>query len=186
MSSQPAFAVAPSSPARNISLIGMAGAGKSTVGGALAQELGWAFIDSDHLIEAAYGARLQDITDALGKEAFLDTEARVICAIKANRTVIATGGSVIYRADAMRHLAELGPVVFLDVPFALIEERVSRNPERGIAMNPGEKLEDIFNERLALYTRYADLHCPAEGKNPTQCAQWILANLPQNIMGGDA
>ena len=80
----------------------MAGAGKSTVGSALAQELGWAFVDSDHLIEAAYGARLQDITDTLGKAAFLDTEGKVICAIKANRTVIATGGSVIYRDAAMQ------------------------------------------------------------------------------------
>ena len=186
MSTHPAFTVAPSSPALNISLIGMAGAGKSTVGNALAHELGWAFIDSDHLIEAAYGTRLQDITDALGKEAFLDTEAKVICTIKANRTVIATGGSVIYRAQAMSHLAKLGPVVFLDVPFTLIEERVSRNPERGIAMNPGEKLEDIFNERLALYTSYADLRCPAEGKTPMQCAQWIRANLPPSIMGNDA
>ena len=77
-------------------------------------------------------------------------------------------------------LAELGPVVFLDVPFALIEERVSRNPERGIAMNPGEKLEDIFNERLALYTRYADLHCPAEGKmgKPSRLADMNLLTLP--------
>ena len=86
----------------------MAGAGKSTVGSALAQELGWALVDSDHLIEAAYGARLQDITDALGKSAFLDTEAKVISAIKANRTVIATGGSVVYRDTAMckRHTPE--------------------------------------------------------------------------------
>jgi shikimate kinase len=186
MSSQSDFTTAPASPARNISLIGMAGAGKSTVGNTLAHELGWAFIDSDHLIEAAYGTRLQDITDALGKAAFLDTEARVICAIKANRTVIATGGSVIYRETAMNHLASLGPVVFLDVPYCVIEERIARNPERGIAMNPGEKLEDIFNERQALYTRYATLCCKAEGKTPVQCAQWIRAHLAPSMLGNDA
>ena len=185
MPTKPALTAAPSAPAPCITLIGMAGAGKSTVGSALAQELGWALVDSDHLIEATYGARLQDITDALGKSAFLDTEAKVIAAIKAHRTVIATGGSVIYRDSAMQHLAALGPIVFIDVPFRLIEERIARNPERGIAMNPGEKLEDIFNERLALYTHYANLRCPAEGKTPVQCARWIHAHLPNNFLQGD-
>ena len=185
MPTKPALTAAPSAPAPCITLIGMAGAGKSTVGSALAQELGWALVDSDHLIEATYGARLQDITDALGKSAFLDTEAKVIAAIKAHRTVIATGGSVIYRDSAMQHLAALGPIVFIDVPFRLIEERIARNPERGIAMNPGEKLEDIFNERLALYTHYATMRCPAEGKNPAQCARWICDHLPPNFLQGD-
>ena len=185
MSTKPNLTAAPSAPAPCITLIGMAGAGKSTVGSALAQELGWALVDSDNLIEAAYGARLQDITDTLGKSAFLDTEAKVISAIKANRTVIATGGSVVYRDVAMKHLAALGPIVFIDVPFRLIEERVARNPERGIAMNPGEKLEDIFNERQSLYTRYATLRCRAEGKNPTQCAHWIHTHLPPDVLQGD-
>ena len=185
MPTKPELTAAPSAPAPCITLIGMAGAGKSTVGYALAQELGWALVDSDHLIEATYGARLQDITDALGKSAFLDTEAKIISAIKAHRTVIATGGSVVYRDSAMQHLAALGPIVFIDVPFRLIEERIARNPERGIAMNPGEKLEDIFNERLTLYTHYATMRCPAEGKNPAQCARWICDQLPPIFFQGD-
>lgn len=185
MSSKPDLTAAPSAPAPCVTLIGMAGAGKSTVGSALAHELGWAFVDSDHLIEAAYGARLQDITDTLGKAAFLDTESKVICAIKVNRTVIATGGSVIYRDAAMKHLASMGPIIYIDVPFHLIEERIARNPERGIAMNPGEKLEDIFNERKVLYTYYATLRCPADGKNPGQCARWIRDRLPKGLFDGD-
>lgn len=185
MPTTPTLTTAPATLAPCVTLIGMAGAGKTTVGSALAQHLGWAFVDSDHLIEAAYGARLQDVTDALGKAAFLDTEAKIVRAIKVHRAIIATGGSVIYRENAMRHLGALGPVVFLDVPFALIEERVARNPERGIAMNPGEKLEDIFNERQALYARYATLRCSAEGKNPAQCAHWIYTHLPQEILRGD-
>ena len=91
----PDLVAAPARLAPCIVLIGMAGAGKSTVGGVLARELGWAFLDSDHLIEALYGVRLQDVTDALGKEAFLDAECTVIRAIKANRTVIGTGGSLL-------------------------------------------------------------------------------------------
>lgn len=135
---------APTGPAPCIVLIGMPGAGKTTVGGELARALGWAFLDSDHLIEAVYGARLQDITDALDKETFLDAECEVIRAIKANRVVLATGGSVVYREAAMRRLAELGPIVHLDIPLAVVEERVARNPQRGLAIAPGQSLARHF------------------------------------------
>ena len=186
MTAKPSFIAPPFHPDPAISLIGMAGAGKSTVGKALARELGWALVDSDHLIEATYGARLQDITDTLGKAAFLDMEATIIRAMKVSRAVIATGGSVVYREEAMQHLASLGPVVFLDVPFPVIKERVARNPERGIAMNPGQSLEDLFRERQDLYIRFADIRCPAEGKNPQQCARWILDNRPPPVRNAGA
>ncbi|WP_165064850.1 homoserine kinase [Desulfovibrio sp. ZJ200] len=173
-------------PAPCIVLIGMPGAGKTTVGGALARELGWAFLDSDHLIEAVYGARLQDITDALSKEAFLDAECEVICAIKANRVVLATGGSVVYREAAMRRLAGLGPIVHLDVPLATVEERVARNPQRGLAIAPGQTLADIFREREELYRVWANVRCEAQAKNPLQCARWIIDHLPPGIPAQDA
>ena len=143
-------------------LIGMAGAGKSTVGMALAQTLGWAFMDSDYLMEALYADRLQSVTDALSKEAFLDLEA----------------GSAVYRPQAMAHLATLGPVVFLDVPLETIEERIARNPDRGLAIAPGQTLADIFYEREALYNHYATLRCDARQKTPQQCARWIAEHLP--------
>lgn len=171
----------PTRPSPCIILIGMAGAGKSTVGEALAHALGWAFMDSDHLIEAVYAARLQDVTDALGKSAFLDVESSVVCAIKANRTVIATGGSVVYREQTMRHLASLGPLVYLDVPFAVVEERIARNPQRGLAIAPGQTLHDIFREREELYARYATLRCLAADKNPQQCVNWIMQQLPAEV-----
>lgn len=172
---------APTGPAPCIVLIGMPGAGKTTVGGELARALGWAFLDSDHLIEAVYGARLQDITDALDKETFLDAECEVIRAIKANRVVLATGGSVVYREAAMRRLAELGPIVHLDIPLAVVEERVARNPQRGLAIAPGQSLADIFKEREALYRTWATLRCETQAKNPLQCARWIMEHLPQDI-----
>ena len=162
-----------------ISIIGMAGAGKSTVGQALAQTLGWAFMDSDYLMEALYGSRLQGVTDELSKEAFLDLEACVVGSVRAARTVLATGGSVVYREAAMRHLASLGPVVHLEVPLALIEERIARNPERGLAIAPGQTLRGLFEEREALYRRYAGLHCPAAGRTPQQCAEWIRDRLQE-------
>lgn len=160
-----------------ISIIGMAGAGKSTVGQALARLLDWAFMDSDYLMEALYASRLQGVTDELSKDAFLDLEGCVVGSVRAPRTVLATGGSVIYREETMRRLARLGPVVHLEVPFAVIEERVARNPERGLAIAPGQTLRGLFEEREALYRRYADVQCPALGRTPQQCAEWIRDRL---------
>ncbi|WP_300733191.1 homoserine kinase [uncultured Desulfovibrio sp.] len=162
-----------------ISIIGMAGAGKSTVGQALAQSLDWAFMDSDYLMESLYASRLQGVTDELSKEAFLDLEACVVGSVRAPRTVLATGGSVIYREAAMRHLAAQGPVVHLEVSFEVIEERIARNPERGLAIAPGQTLRGLFEEREVLYRRYAGLHCPAAGRTPQQCAEWIRDRLQE-------
>ena len=121
-----------------VTLIGMAGAGKSTGARAVAERLGWAYVDTDYLIESTYGARLQDVTDALDKESFLDVEAKVILSLRMQRAVLATGGSVVYRPEAMRYLASLGPVVFLDVPLPIILERIARKPDRGLAIAPGQ------------------------------------------------
>ncbi|MDR0239697.1 MAG: shikimate kinase [Deltaproteobacteria bacterium] len=157
-----------------ITLIGMAGAGKSTVGRQLARLLDWKLVDTDQLIESVYGVSLQDITDRLGKEAFLDVEATVICAIRAHRVVLATGGSVVYRESAMAHLRSLGPIVYLDVPLPVILERIARNPLRGLAIAPGQSVEDLFREREALYARYADCAIDAGKILPEACAKAVL------------
>jgi len=155
----------------------MAGAGKSTVGGQLAQLLRWKLMDTDQLIEAVYGVPLQDITDKLGKEAFLNVEATVICAIKARRMVLATGGSVVYRENAMAHLHSLGPIAYLDVPLPVILERIARNPLRGLAIAPGQSVEELFREREALYAHYADCVIDAGGLSPEACARAILDRI---------
>ena len=160
-----------------ITLIGMAAAGKSTVGGQLARLLHWKLIDTDQLIEAVYGVPLQSITDKLGKEAFLDVEATVICAIRAHRVVLATGGSVVYRENAMAHLHSLGPIAYLDVPLPAILERIARNPLRGLAIAPGQSVEDLFREREALYNRYADCAIDAGRLSPEACARAILDRI---------
>ena len=151
-----------------ISLIGMAGSGKTTIGVALARALGWAFIDTDSLIEAAYATRLQDISDALSRDAFLDMEADFIC----------SGGSVVYRDRGMKRLRDLGLIVRLDAPFRVIEERVSRNPQRGLVIGKGQTLESLCEERSRLYAKYADIACDAT-RTPSQCADWIISQLPE-------
>ena len=167
----------PSKAALCISLIGMAGVGKSTIGMLLARELDWAFVDSDHLIEALYGTRLQTITDELGKEAFLDVEDGVVSSLRLQRTVIATGGSVVYRERCMRRLQEMGPIIYLDAPLEIIEERIARNPQRGLAIAPGQSIADIFYEREALYRRYATLSVEASGITPAESARRALEKL---------
>lgn len=160
-----------------ISLIGMPGAGKSTVGRMLARQLDWALLDTDQLIEASYGTILQNITDAMTKDAFLDLEARIVGSLQAQQCVLATGGSVVYRDSAMQHLANLGPLVYLKVSFPLLQERIARNPQRGLAIAPGQSLEDIYQERQELYTRYAQYTLEAEALNPSQCSAAIINML---------
>ena len=135
---------------------------------------GWAYVDTDHLIESTYGARLQDVTDALDKERFLDVEARVIQSLRMQRAVLATGGSVVYRPEAMRYLTSLGPVVFLDVPLPLILERISRKPDRGLAIAPGQTVEDLFREREALYRQWATCRVAAGDIDVSETANAVF------------
>ncbi|MDR3358692.1 MAG: shikimate kinase [Desulfovibrio sp.] len=172
-----AFIAAPRRPAPCIALIGMAGAGKSTVGKAIARLTGWAYMDTDHLLEAAYGAPLQRVVEALDKKTFIRAEGEMICSIRASRTVIATGGSAVYHEAAMRHLTGQGAVVYLDVPFAVIERRIAAKPDRGLVMAPGQTLSALFAERDPLYKAWATLRCDAGRKNPGQCARWIVERL---------
>ncbi len=160
-------------PMRCITIIGMAGAGKTTVGAALAAHIGWAHLDTDDLIESFYGVPLQKVADALSKDGFLNLEAGVIQGVWAAHAVLSTGGSVVYRHEAMEYLKSLGPIIHLQVPLATILERIARNPDRGLAIAPGQTIEDLFLERERLYARYADFVLSAEKLRPDACARAI-------------
>ena len=141
----------------NIILIGMPGAGKSTVGVLLAKTLGYAFLDTDLVIQQREGALLQSLVDSLGVEAFLDVEADAICSVECRGTVIAPGGSAVCRERAMSHLKALGRIVYLHLPLEELERRLNNISTRGIAMAPGETLADLVAYRAPLYRNYADL-----------------------------
>lgn len=141
----------------NIILIGMPGAGKSTVGVLLAKTLGYAFLDTDLVIQQREGALLQSLVDSLGVESFLDVEADAICSVECRGTVIAPGGSAVCRERAMSHLKALGRIVYLHLPLEELERRLNNISTRGIAMAPGETLADLFAYRAPLYRNYADL-----------------------------
>ena len=150
---------------KNITLIGMPGSGKSTVGVLLAKTLGYRFVDADLLIQQREGALLQDILDQRGVEGFLDVEEDVIRSLDCTGTVIAPGGSAVCREGAARRLKELGLVVYLHVPLAELERRISNITTRGIAMAPGQTLADVYAIREPLYRKYADLTVDVTGQN---------------------
>ncbi|WP_373084536.1 shikimate kinase [Zhongshania sp.] len=142
---------------RGIVLIGMPGAGKSTIGTGLAQRHGLPLVDTDRLIEREEGQSLQAILDQRGYLALRSIEERVLLANNFTGKVVATGGSAVYSTAAMAHLKCFGPCVFLDIPLAEITARVQNLESRGIAGPPGLSLADVYAERLPLYRQYADI-----------------------------
>jgi shikimate kinase len=140
----------------NIILIGMPGAGKSTVGVVLAKILGFDFVDSDIVIQRQVGKRLCDILEEEGLEAFLETENRINSGLNLKKTVIATGGSVVYGKEAMAHLKSIGAVIYLQLSCAAVERRLGDLKRRGVAMKEGESLRELYEERSDLYEKYAD------------------------------
>lgn len=141
----------------NIVLIGMPGCGKSTVGVLLAKALGMAFMDTDVVFQAKEGRKLQQIIEDIGVDAFLKKEEETILTLDCDRTVIATGGSVVYGKDAMAHLHAHGKVIYIRLPYAEIERRLSNLATRGVTLRDGQTLQDLYQERIPLYEAEADV-----------------------------
>lgn len=144
----------------NIILIGMPGAGKSTVGVVLAKTLGYDFIDTDILLSTRFGRPLQQLLDTMGLEAFLAQEGALGASLDCQHSVIATGGSMVLSDAAMTHLAQIGDVVYLEVPYPELERRIQNITTRGIAFAPNETLKDLYAYREPLYRRYAEILIP--------------------------
>lgn len=149
---------------KNIILIGMPGVGKSTVGVVLAKKKGCRFLDSDLLIQEQYDALLHELIEQHGIEGFLKIEEEVNASIDVKRTVIATGGSVVYGEKAMAHFKEIGTVVYLALSCEGIIKRLGDLHERGVTLREGQTLEDLYAERVPLYEKYADVTIDCENK----------------------
>ena len=147
----------------NIILIGMPGAGKSTVGVLVAKALGMDFIDTDLIIQRREGRTLQQIIDADGLGRFIAIEDGVVSSVDARDSVIATGGSVIFGENAMRNLARLGTIVYLRAGFDTVKARISNISTRGVAMNPGQDLRSVYDERCPLYEKHAHVTVDVDG-----------------------
>lgn len=147
----------------NIVLIGMPGCGKSTVGVVLAKALGYEFIDCDLLIQKNEGKILSQLIEENGVEGFHEIENRVISSIETDKTVIATGGSAIYGEEAMAHLREIGWVIYIKLPYKDIKVRLGDLHQRGITIEPGQTLRDLYDQRVPLYEKYAHQVVDSQG-----------------------
>ncbi len=161
----------------NIVLIGMPGVGKSTLGVVLAKELGFQFVDADLLIQERENRLLKEIIAEDGVEGFLKIENDVNASIRAEKTVIATGGSVIYGSEAMEHLKEIGTVVYLKLDYDTLDSRLGNLKGRGVVLKDGQTLQDLYNERIPLYEKYADVIVDEGGLDLEQTLTQVLKQI---------
>ena len=162
---------------KNIVLIGMPGVGKSTIGVILAKELGYQFVDADLLIQKQEKRLLKEIISEEGIEGFIAIENQVNASIEANRTVIATGGSVVYGREAMEHLGEIATVIYLKLSYKALRKRLGNLKNRGVVLRDGQTLKDLYEERVVLYEKYADITIDEENKNLEETLQSIVDSL---------
>lgn len=157
----------------NIVLIGMPGAGKSTVGVVLAKRLGMSFVDSDLIIQETYGRLLHELITEYGVEGFWKIENDINAAMDMQNSIIATGGSAVYGKEAMEHLCEIGVVVYLKLPYEEVEERLGDLNARGVTLMPGQDLWGLYAERTPLYEQYAHI--------TIECADKALREIVREI-----
>ena len=147
----------------NIVLVGMPGAGKSTVGVILAKVLGYEFVDSDLVIQKETGKLLAQIIAKEGVDGFIEVENRINASLNCKKSIIATGGSVVYGEEAMRHLKEIGEIVYINLPYDVLERRLGNIKQRGVVLKEGQNLKTLYEERCPLYRKYADIIIDAKG-----------------------
>ncbi len=139
----------------NISLIGMAGCGKSTLGKALSKELNVDFVDTDNLIEDKHQLTLEQIKTKYGYQFLRTEEEKVIMNITSSIKIISTGGSAVYSDKSMLHLSKFSKIIYLDTPFEIIKNRIENGKDRGLAVAPGTSIEDAYKERIVLYKKWS-------------------------------
>ena len=162
---------------KNIVLIGMPGVGKSSLGVVLAKELGFEFVDADLLIQKREKRLLKEIIAQDGVDGFLKVEEEVNAEIEAERTIIATGGSVVYSQKAMEHLKSIGKVVYLKLNFDDLNNRLGNLKGRGVVLKDGQTLKSLYEERTPLYEKYADITVSEDGLNLEETLSNVLQSL---------
>ncbi|MGN0515614.1 shikimate kinase [Eubacterium sp.] len=158
----------------NIILIGMPGSGKSTCGVLAAKALLKNFFDTDLLFQGLEEKKLQDIIDDDGIEYFLSAEERAILSLDINATVVATGGSVVYSDKSMEHLKKSGKVIYLHLSYDTMVDRIKNITTRGVVVKEGDSLEDMYNERLPMYQKWADVVINCDNNTVEQTVEKIV------------
>lgn len=161
----------------NIVLIGMPTSGKSTVGVILAKMLGMDFVDTDLVIQRRTGKKLKDIIEEEGVEGFLRVEDEACAELEVENTVIATGGSVIYGEAAMKHLKKNSQVIYLEIDYDTLEKRLHHVKQRGVVLKDGQTKKELFDERIVLYKKYADIVISEDNLDIEETVQSIISRL---------
>ena len=161
----------------NIVLIGMPGVGKSSAGVILAKILGYQFLDADLVIQKTKGCLLKDIIANEGVDAFIKIENDINKSLVPEKTVIATGGSAVYGKEAMEHYKEIATIVYLKLDLKKLSRRLGNLNSRGVVLKDGQTLKDIYEERVPLYEKYADIIVDEKNKNIEQTIKAIVDQL---------
>ena len=163
----------------NIVLIGMPGVGKSTVGVILAKLMGYQFIDADLVIQDRENKLLKEIIAEKGIDGFIQVENDVNKSLNNKKAIISTGGSVVYGREAMEHLSEIATVVYLELDLANLKKRLGNLKNRGVVLRDGQTLDDLFNERVPLYEKYADVVVNESNINVEETVQLTLEKIKE-------
>ncbi|HIW84538.1 MAG TPA: shikimate kinase [Candidatus Dorea gallistercoris] len=164
----------------NIILIGMPAAGKSTVGVIIAKRMGYSFIDVDLLIQEEEGKLLKEIIAEKGIKGFLEVEERINAGLKAERTVISPGGSVVYCEKAMRHYKQIGTILYLKASYETIDRRLKNARSRGVVLREGQTLRDLYQERVVLFEKYADITVCEDGLRLDETIEKVFETLQKS------
>ncbi len=169
---------------KNIILVGMPGSGKSTLGILLAKEIHYGYIDIDSVMVASTGKLLPTLIEQLGNDGFLEMEARINGSIQVQQCVISTGGSAIYRGDAIEKMKQNGIVVYLKIPYDEVVRRLGDLKRRGVVLKDGFSLKDLYEERSPLYEKHADVIVELDGASVEENTEKILHAIRDKIAIG--
>ncbi len=161
----------------NLIFIGMPAAGKSTIGVVVAKRLGYQFLDTDLLIQEQEGKLLKDIIAEVGPDGFTRIEDRVNSEIQVEKTVVSPGGSVVYCKNAMQHFKEIGTVIYLQTSFETISKRLKNPENRGVVLKEGQTIRELYDERVPLFEKYADLTVCEDGLSLDETIDSVMERL---------
>jgi len=164
----------------NVILIGMPGAGKSTIGVILAKRIGFQFIDTDLIIQTQERCQLQQIIDTRGLETFRRIEEQVLLDLNTQYSVIATGGSVIYSEKGMAKMGEIGSRFYLQVSLESLQKRIADMGQRGLVMERGQTFAQLYRERTFRYRKFADVTISCQKMSAEKIAEKIELEVKRN------
>ena len=163
----------------NVTLIGMPASGKSTVGVLLAKRIGFSFVDVDIVIQEKEKRLLKEIIRSEGLQGFLEIENRINSELDVDNAIIAPGGSVIFGKEAMKHLKEISLVVYLKISYESLVSRLGDITDRGVVLEEGMNLQDLYHERTPLYEKYADIIIEEDDKSFGEVIDELRSQLEQ-------